>query len=437
MLFDRLEQLFGILDVAGAVSGLVYLSRRERLDVLRKIVNLSNGLMTNLSTGRDGHPNTIPLAAVPSVYPIDLPLPGGRHDNDDMDITRISIVPTTAEVTSDQPDYLPSTDCRQSHFYDDPVQRYFDTHFRLLRHDIFGPLKGVLSPVMLSFEDGTPPSRLPSRGLGAHLYQNASITHISVDGKRGFEVHVAFSLPHHLYPKSAEERRRWWENSKRLEPGGLICLLCSAEENVVPLLLIVSEKGAKASQEQNLVSKSHMGAIVAKLARLQLGDLQLLAQIYHKKGQGVLVALPGLIPATFTPILQNLQKMIGVGELPFQEWIVPNPNKTTGHVANPAPPRYARHPGFSFPLDSIANGKGNLLFVTSAASPDDPLLLDELEARTSLDRGQCRALVCALTREFALIQGPPGTGKSFLGVKLIQVLLASKTAARLGPIIVM
>ncbi len=434
VLFDRVEQLLGTLEVA---SGLVYLPQRNRLDVLRRIVNLSSGLVTNPFNDGGGYPTTIPLATAFSVYPVDLLLPGWRHDNDDLDISRIDIVPTAAEICSDQPDYLPSTDCRQPHFYDDPVQRYFDTHFRLLRHDIFGPLKAALSPVVLSFTDGTHPSRLPSRDLSAHLYQSASVTHISVDGRRGLEAHVAFSLLHNLHKKSADERRRWWENSKRLEPGGLICLLCSVEGNVVPLLLIVIEKGTEASRGQNLGSKSPTGVIVVKLARLQLEDLQLLIQIYHKKGRGVLVALPGLIPAAFTPVLQNLQKMIRVGELPFQEWIVPDLTRTTGRVAIPIPPRYARRPGFSFPLSPIASGQGNPLSVTPAASPDNSLLLDELEARTDLNRSQCRALIYALTREYALIQGPPGTGKSFLGVKLIQVLLASKTAAHLGPIIVM
>ncbi|XP_078086557.1 NFX1-type zinc finger-containing protein 1-like [Mustelus asterias] len=39
------------------------------------------------------------------------------------------------------------------------------------------------------------------------------------------------------------------------------------------------------------------------------------------------------------------------------------------------------------------------------------------------DRSQLKALQKALKREFALIQGPPGTGKSFLGLKLVELLL--------------
>ena len=59
-----------------------------------------------------------------------------------------------------------------------------------------------------------------------------------------------------------------------------------------------------------------------------------------------------------------------------------------------------------------------------------------MEVRTELDRGQCQALIAALTREFALIQGPPGTGKSYLGVQFMRVLLACKRKAHLGPVVV-
>ncbi|XP_038654615.1 NFX1-type zinc finger-containing protein 1-like [Scyliorhinus canicula] len=43
------------------------------------------------------------------------------------------------------------------------------------------------------------------------------------------------------------------------------------------------------------------------------------------------------------------------------------------------------------------------------------------------DRSQLKALQKALKREFALIQGPPGTGKSFLGLKLVEILLHNRS----------
>ncbi|KAG4430774.1 hypothetical protein IFR05_013743 [Cadophora sp. M221] len=58
-------------------------------------------------------------------------------------------------------------------------------------------------------------------------------------------------------------------------------------------------------------------------------------------------------------------------------------------------------------------------------SPHNDGIIDRVEAQTTLDRGQCEALVSALSREFVQIQGPPGTGKSYLGVNLMRVLLSS------------
>ena len=69
-------------------------------------------------------------------------------------------------------------------------------------------------------------------------------------------------------------------------------------------------------------------------------------------------------------------------------------------------------------------------------SIDSDVELDKPEARTHLDRGQCRALIAVLTREFAFIQSPPGTDKSYLGLQIMRVLQACKLEARQGPVVV-
>lgn len=100
------------------------------------------------------------------------------------------------------------------------------------------------------------------------------------------------------------------------------------------------------------------------------------------------------------------------------------------------PPLYARRAGFEFPLKTITSSATDSVSINSASSCNDNDLLKELESKTPLDRGQCRALVAALTQEFAFIQGPPGTGKSFLGLHLMRVLLDVKVKAKLGPVLV-
>ena len=107
--------------------------------------------------------------------------------------------------------------------------------------------------------------------------------------------------------------------------------------------------------------------------------------------------------------------------LPFENWIVPNP--AIGHGLNVpqlrVPPLHARGGAFMFDLRSILNDPTHSLVLSP--SSDDQDMPRKLEKHTTLDRGQCEALIAALTREFALIQGPPGTGKSYLGLKIMQV----------------
>jgi hypothetical protein len=297
-------------------------------------------------------------------------------------------------------------------------------------------LVDFLHQALLSFSDGAGPLNVHDGNVRAYVYHAAAISHLSVDDKRGFESHVSFSSPYYLRQKSASERQTWWEQSKRLEQGALMCFVCAVNSRPTPLLLLVSDKSTNPSQKNNLVSGAHRGTISAKLATPERTDLELLTRIYHHKLNRVLIDFPDLIPATFKPILENLQDMV-LHTLPFREWIIPDLANTRDAPGTIPLPRYARGAGFVFRLDSILQDKTRSLTLSATASKDDAAILDRLVAETGLDRSQAAALVIALTTEYALPQGPPSTRKSYLGVKLLQVLLACKSSAGLGPIVVM
>lgn len=127
-----------------------------------------------------------------------------------------------------------------------------------------------------------------------------------------------------------------------------------------------------------------------------------------------------------------------MSRLPFQQWILPtlpDIQRAPTPLFIP-PPLYARDKGFKFSLKSILKDTSHDLLVSSTALVDDKALVDEIELRTYLDRGQSEALLAALVREFSLLQGPPGTGKSYIGVALMRVLLDAAKEAELGPIVV-
>jgi hypothetical protein len=405
---QNLMEATGIDDASAAFQVIV-----NQCSEIRAIIARASGLLADVEA-----PNIygVSTTVVTSTYPRQIILPGGHHDNDNGDITKIKILPTEDEIRSDHPEFLPSTDLDQPYFLNDPVARHLDTQFRLLRHDIFGELKEALGGLVNTITDDPTfldNSKLSLGDMRAYPYTKAHIGYVSFN-RSHVEAHVAFNQLHALRKKSAPDRRKWWEDSKRLEEGSLLCFVSYINNKSSLLFLTVSEKCTDPKASYSLSSHDHIATIVTKIATRNQGDLELLIQLSCQSTRGVLIEFPGILLATFLPILENLQNMHRFGRLPL----------------------YARGQSFLFQLDSILKEDGDRLSLSPGVSIDDVASIDELEARTLLDRGQCLALVAALTREFVFIQGPPGTGKSYLGVQLMRVLLACKETADLGPVVV-
>ncbi|KAJ6020185.1 hypothetical protein N7522_000260 [Penicillium canescens] len=261
-----------------------------------------------------------------SSFPLDMQTPGGRHDNDLAEISQVQILPTYGEIVSGNSEYLPSTNFLQPHFLPDPLQRYIDSTFRLLRHDIFGSAKDVLRD-LLQQNDLTRFSYFSSKDSGAHLYLGAQVLQIFINERNELEATVSFASPPQVRKKTSNEQCRWWQNSNRLEEGSLVCFLTSQETHRRLIFLEVTVKNAsKERAHQNkssLVSDRLPPSITVKLAACLQQELILLCRLYSKKLAGILVDFHGLIPATFAPILKNLQRIQLEGELAFQKWILP------------------------------------------------------------------------------------------------------------------
>ncbi|KAJ9481405.1 hypothetical protein VN97_g12076 [Penicillium thymicola] len=407
---------------------------QSRIEVMQSLVTSAS---RNLVTPRvhEGDPQR--TRPVLSSFPMDVQTPGGRHDNDLADISEILILPTLGEIVNINPEYLPSTNFLQPHFLADPLQRYIDSTFRLLRHDIFGSAKDVLRGLQQQ-TDLTRSPYLSGKDSAAHLYPGAQVQHIFINDRNELEATVSFSIPPQLRKRTSKEQSKWWEDSSRLDEGSLICFLTSQGTHRKLIFLEVTVKNASKNQahqnKSSLVSDRHSPSITVKLAACLQHELMFLGQLYSERLTGILVEFHGLIPATFVPILENLQQIQREGDLAFRKWVLPD-YKSDEDRHNIPPPAYARKPGFIFPLTSIATPTADNV----ALDPSTPESVDtlKLQTQTGLDYGQCQGLIAALTREYALIQGPPGTGKSYLGVKVVQALLEIKKNANLKPIIVM
>jgi hypothetical protein len=440
---DDLPDLVDFLENIPEVTGLDNKSTTfqiiaNRVAELRAMIARAKGLLDHPEEPRVGGVST---TVVISTYPREIALPGDRHDNDKMDITKIKILPTEDEIRSNRVEFLPSTDPDQPHFLADPAERHLDTHFRLLRHDIFGVLKEALGGLLTAVENDPDLLSNPKLNLGdvqIYSYPNAYIRYVSYNHRRGFEAQISFPQLPSLRRMLPAERRTWWEESRRLEEGTLLCFVSLKGAESSTLLFTVSEK-CTAGNDFNLSSENHQSTIATKLATYNQIDMESVIESSCHSTRGALIEFPGVLPTTFVPILENLQNMQLQSRLPFRQWIFPERIGANGNmspVLNIPPPLYARGAHFTFSLNAILKNSDDDLTLSPNTPIDDPTTIENLEARTSLDRGQCRALMAALLREFAFIQGPPGTGKSYLGVHLMRVLLSCKSEASLGPIIV-
>ncbi|KAJ4367471.1 hypothetical protein N0V83_007054 [Neocucurbitaria cava] len=441
---DRLDALVCSLESAseifsGEMRSITSTVVNRDLAGIRSMIARAEGLVTE--EGSQDFQQTDRFAAA-SAYPRDVVIPQDRHDNDKMDIAEITIFPTRDEIMSDAKDFLPSTDPDQPHFLTNPVERHIDTNFRLFRHDIFGDQKKALSGLMHAATEEPTVLRNPRIDLGemrAHSYTNAHVSYVSFKTRHGLEVQMTFLQPPQVRKRSTLERYTWWEESRRLDAGSLLSFIWVQNSIVEHIFLTVTNKSTAIDDQYGLTNNDTMAWITTKLSTHNSRSMQLLLRANLHRLRGVLLEFPSTIPATFVPILDSLQSMQRLSRLPFHQWILPDQHGGPPEIRvyhDIPPPLYARQAGFTFPLRSIMKTKADSLVVEPTSSCDDDALIEEIMKSTELDRGQCKALIAALTREFVFIQGPPGTGKSYLGLQVMKILLDIRKKGDLGPIIV-
>lgn len=426
--------------VKGVVSNTPTLIQ-NRLKDIRALITRAQSLIADKtlddSSTADDEGNT-------SFYPRDLIVPSNRFDNDKKDIVEIVLFPTRDEIMSDAKEFLPYTDRDQPHFLEDPVQRHIDTFFRLLRHDIFGELKGALAGIMHAITQNPTAPLQPRLYLGdvrANYYANARLCFVTLESRKGLQAQIEFTQPGEVRKKKATEREQWWADSRRFDEGALLSFIWIDGVVAQHVFLTVSSKTTDPKKAYGLTNSDQMAYITTSLVTQDRATVKNLMRANTGAARGLLLEFPKVMPATFAPVLECLKAMQRLNRLPFQQWIVPPKHdgppgaRKMHHIP---PPLYARTAGFKFSLLPIVTEENKIqpFLIEPTHSCDDEVLLAKVESKTQLDRGQCRALVAALTREYAFIQGPPGTGKSYVGLQIMKVLLAVDKNANLGPMLI-
>lgn len=283
--------------------------------------------------------------------------------------------------------------------------------------------------------------RLNLGDIRTNQYLHARISYVTLDSRKGLQAQIEFLQPASVRKISAAARAAWWEDSRRLDEGTLLSFLWIQGSNVQHMFFSVSDKKTNPDEEYGLSKHGNRAHITTRIVTQDQSGVKLLMQANIQAVRGMLLEFPKVMPATFEPVLESLKAMQRLNRLPFRQWIIPEKHTgpERGQKLQEIPPAlYARAPGFKFPLRSLVKDKtgDNSFSIDPTYSCNDTALLDKLESKTQLDRGQCRALIAALTREYALIQGPPGTGKSYLGLQIMKVLLDIKEKAELGPLLI-
>jgi len=358
-------------------------------------------------------------------YEILVDLPGilskthPRHDNDCHEISKISILPTKAEVICPREPYLPLNDIRAPHFLEGPA-RLFDIQFRLLREDMLGPLRTAVNTILDKLRPNVPISKqllqqnrlnLPNV-TSTRLYYNVNVESILFDGKRGLNFRLRFRQPERLRQQSKEHRMNYWDATKSLEEGSLLALVSNGPDFLCFLTVL--------KKEPKLLHDQHWCYIDVVPEGKSRDDLReyLVKQAQRRQPTPdslALVEFPGILLTSYSTILKTLQTCSIHPYLPFSYILCPTTGERLNYspsnqVIKIPPPLYAldaaSHP-FQYDLQPLKRPDASdlPLLLPADTSIDDGEFLSRLENETTLDAGQCKSLVAALTRELSLIQG--------------------------------
>jgi Zinc finger C-x8-C-x5-C-x3-H type (and similar)/RNA-binding, Nab2-type zinc finger len=338
-----------------------------------------------------------------------------RHDNDSARIAKIGILPTKDEVLCARDPYLPINDISAPHFLDGP-SRLFDINFRLLREDMIGPLRNAVNTILQKIRPNAPISKLLSNRDRLHepniaatrLYFDVSVQSAIFDKKCGLKFQLRFCQPRYSKDISLEARKNYWEATRSLDKGSLLCLISNAPDFVC--FLTVVEKDPK------LLTKDQYWCLIDVIPEGKVDNIReiLLQNIRRNRISDslALVEFPGILLVAYKAILESLQARSKRPYLPFSNILCPTVDERQNfdlrnRTIKVSPPLYASSEEFIFDLQPLKNKDASPepLLLSSHASLNDQQLLAKLERETTLDSGQCKGLITALTQEVALIQG--------------------------------
>ena len=302
--------------------------------------------------------------------------PGGRHDNDEVNIRDIAILPTPDEISWTDPPYL-----RRAVEIDDcPAEGRFamhiDNQFRLLREDMLRDLREGLQLAL---------------GLKKGRRKGLSIDGLQIQGMTAQErqpwtlrLQCDKDLPQFVNVKPDARKKYVQEHRSFVKHQSLACLI--ADGQVTALITIVRDDDLLA-HDPPIVCVQFSGK-----------DDSITKALYALK-QAQEVRLVQLSTAMFAyePVLKRLQE---IKELALKDEIMLwNPNDQV----------------LPAPVSTRASIVDLVTRIRHDPTVDIQGLLD-LPKSTRLDASQAQCLLGGLTQRLSLVQGPPGTAEHLLSL---------------------
>ena len=260
-------------------------------------------------------------------------------------------------------------------------QHYLDVQFRLLREDFVGPLRSGVS----GHRNGVSEKDISKIRVYEHVHVLGPVCLSSV---MGFQVQFDVS-----YLKRVN-----WEHSRRLIFGSLLCLSRSVNHFETNFFASVVQRDLKLLGEGILTIRFEGGTDGFQIS---------------PDDEFTMVESTAYFEA-YRHILERLQR-VTPERMPFKKYIV---ECDLQHVLAPLYLRTGSSTEFDMKEGLGAKHALNISVTNPGAWPD--------ARSTCLDPSQLNALKMALSQEISIIQGPPGTGKTFIGLKLVQVLLHNR-----------
>lgn len=289
------------------------------------------------------------------------------------DFRELSLYPTVEDLTRNNLGFVRPNKLKGAYI---DVEHYLDVQFRLLREDFIDPLRKGLkkyAQAKLNHESG---KRMKNKYESVRLYQKVKFEFCELTGTN----QVGYVLNFDVDQKMTKIK---WEYCKRFMYGSLLLFTNNNFETFFcgtvldrNMEKLTSGKISVALTSDIQVHQNFFNEIFC------MAESEVFFEPYHLIMKSLILKEENNFP---------MSKYIVYGE---REAVIPT---------------YM----YKFEILSILGYNAELIHSDSWPSSED-LCLDDY---------QYRAFKKALTSEFCIIQGPPGTGKTFLGLKIVEVLL--------------